>query len=88
MKQSIILGIMIALTACHINNNQPMITSSTAQNTIAAITTTYPEADSTLVARGVKQVAALWHESDGSENDFQQLLTSSYAGTSEQRHAL
>lgn len=88
MKQSIILGIMIALTACHINNNQPMITSSTVQNTIAAITTTYPEADSAIVARGVEQVAALWHESDGSENDFQQLLTSSYAGTSEQRHAL
>ena len=36
----------------------------------------------------MEQVAALWRESDGSENDFQQLLTSSYAGTSEQRHAL
>ena len=88
MKQSIILGIVMLLVACQPNNNQSMITSSTIQNTIAAIATTYPDADTCLVSRGVKQVAALWRESDGTEHDFQQLLSSSYAGTDEQRHIL
>ena len=88
MKQSIILGIVMLLVACQPNNNQSMITSSTIQNTIEAIATTYPDADTCLVSRGVKQVAALWRESDGTEHDFQQLLSSSYAGTDEQRHIL
>ena len=88
MKQSIILGIVMLLVACQPNNNQSMITSSTIQNTISAIATTYPDADTCLVSRGVKQVAALWRESDGTEHDFQQLLSSSYAGTDEQRHIL
>ena len=88
MKRSIILGIVMLLVACQPNNNQSMITSSTIQNTIEAIATTYPDADTCLVSRGVKQVAALWRESDGTEHDFQQLLSSSYAGTDEQRHIL
>lgn len=88
MRQSIILGIVILLTACQPQNNQSMITPSTVQNTIAAIATIYPDADTCLVARGVKQVAALWRESDGTDADFQQLLTASFAGTNEQRHTL
>ena len=88
MRQSIILGIVILLTACQPQKNQSMITPSTVQNTIAAIATIYPDADTCLVARGVKQVAALWRESDGTDADFQQLLTASFAGTNEQRHTL
>ena len=58
MRQSIILGIVMLLTACQPKNKQFMITPSTIQNTITAIATIYPDADTCLVARGVQQVAA------------------------------
>ena len=78
----------LIMVACQTNNQQVMISDTTIQNSITAITTAHPEADTALVARGVKQVAALWQESDGNEADFQALVTSSYAGTHTERHTL
>ena len=78
----------LIMVACQTNNQQVMISDTTIQNSITAITTAHPEADTALVARGVKQVAALWQESDGNEADFQALVTSSYAGTQAERHTL
>ena len=86
MKQiSIFIGIVILFIACQPSNNQPMISETTIQASIAALTASYPHADSALVARGVEQVAALWNETDGSESDFQALVSSSYAGDSKER---
>ena len=62
-----------------------MISKKTLQTSISTITAAHPHADSALVARGVEQVAALWNETDGSENDFQALVSSSYAGDSKER---
>ena len=78
----------LIMVACQTNNQQVMISDTTIQNSITAITTAHPEADTALVARGVKQVAALWQESDGNKADFQALVTSSYAGTQAERHTL
>ena len=78
----------LIMVACQTNNQQVMISDTTIQNSITAITTAHPEADTALVARGVKQVAALWQKSDGNEADFQALVTSSYAGTQAERHTL
>ena len=78
----------LIMVACQTNNQQVMISDTTIQNSITAITTAHPEADTALVARGVKQVAALWQESDGNEADFQALVTSSYAGTQAERQTL
>ena len=78
----------LIMVACQTNNQQVMISDTTIQNSITAITIAHPEADTALVARGVKQVAALWQESDGNEADFQALVTSSYAGTQAERHTL
>ena len=78
----------LIMVACQTNNQQVMISETTIHNSITAITTAHPEADTTLVARGVKQVAALWQESDGNEADFHALVTSSYAGTHTERHTL
>ena len=62
-----------------------MISKTTLQTSISTITAAHPHADSALVARGVEQVAALWTETDGSESDFQALVSSSYAGDSKER---
>ena len=89
MKRSIfLLGIAALFVACHTNNNQVMISKQTIQSSIATIIDTHPNADSTLIARGVEQVAALWQESDGNETTFQELVTTSYAGTDEARQTL
>ena len=86
MKQiSIFIGIVILFIACQPSNNQPMISKTTLQTSISTITAAHPYADSALVARGVEQVAALWNETDGSESDFQALVSSSYAGDSKER---
>ena len=89
MKYPIIfLGIAALLTACQPNHKQIMISDTTIQASIAVITTANPEVDVTLVTRGVEQVAALWQENDGSEADFQDLVSRSYAGTCEERIVL
>ena len=86
MKHVIIfLGIAMMLVACQTNCNQPMISDTTIKTSIAAIAEAYPDADSALIARGVKQVAALWNENDGSASDFQSLVSTSYAGSQEER---
>ena len=89
MKYPIIfLGIATLLTACQPTHKQIMISDTTIQASIAAITTANPEVDVTLVTRGVEQVAALWQENDGSEADFQDLVSRSYAGTCEEKQML
>ena len=89
MKYPIIfLGIAALLTACQPKHKQIMISDTTIQASIAAITTAHPEADVALVTRGVEQVASLWQKSDGSEADFQDLVSHSYAGTCEERIVL
>lgn len=89
MKYPIIfLGIAALLTACQPKHKQIMISDTTIQASIAAITTAHPEADVALITRGVEQVATLWQENDGSEADFQDLVSRSYAGTCEERIVL
>ena len=89
MKYPILfLGIAALLTACQPKHTQVMISQATIQASITAITEAHPEANAALVARGVEQVAALWNEADGSEADFQELVSNSYAGTCEQRQLL
>ena len=82
------LCIAAMLTACQPKHTQVMISDTTIQASIAAITAANPETDMALVARGVEQVAALWNESDGSETDFKTLVSSSYAGSAKEREVL
>ena len=89
MKYPILfLGVAAMLTACQPKHTSVMISSTTIQASISAITEAHSEADTSLVARGVRQVAALWNEADGSEADFEALVSSSYAGTPAERERL
>ena len=64
------------------------ITENTVNRTVQAITEKCPEADKALVQKGVTQAAALWRAEDGTEAEFEQFATESYAATPEDRKVL
>ena len=81
MKRPIlILGIALFLAACH-NNSATMISEHNIQTAITTVLQAHPTADSAMLARGAKQVAALWQEEDGSSADFIELITYNFAAT-------
>ena len=86
MKQWILLGISLLLAACH--NDATMISEQHIQSAITTVLQAHPTADSAMLARGAKQVAALWIESDGTEMDYQTLIASSYAATDVEKEQL
>ena len=89
MKRSIFLmGIVVVLTACQTKINSTMISEHIIQHCITHTIASYPDADSTLVARGVKQMAALWQSTDGTEKEFIDLVYNCYAGTCNDRRML
>ncbi len=89
MKYPILFfGIAAILAACQPQHTQVKISDATIHASIEAITTAYPDVDAALVTRGVEQVASLWNETDGSESDFQSLVTSSYAATADTKRLL
>ena len=81
-----ILGISLLLAACH--NDATMISEQHIQSAITTVLQAHPTADSAMLARGAKQVAALWRESDGTETDYQTLIASSYAATDAEKEQL
>ena len=86
MKQWILLGISLLLAACH--NDATMISEQHIQSAITTVLQAHPTADSAMLARGAKQVAVLWRESDGTEMDYQTLIASSYAATDAEKEQL
>ena len=89
MKYLIIFcGIAAMLTACQPKHAQVMISDTTIQQAVSNVLTSHSESDSSMVARGAVQVAALWRESDGTEEDYLTLITNSYAGTDETKKQL
>ena len=65
-----------------------IITTENIQSGIAAILQLHPQADTSLVSKGVEQVAALWQEEDGSSAEFIELVTQSYAPTAADKELL
>lgn len=87
-KGLIIAGIMTILMACQNQSNTPMISEASIQQALTSIVQTHPNVDSSLTERGVRQVAALWQQTDGTEADFVELVTTHYAATTEERKVL
>lgn len=87
-KVLIIAGIMTILMACHNQSNTPMISEASIQQALTSIVQSHPNVDSLLTERGVRQVAALWQQTDGTEADFVELVTTHYAATAEERKVL
>ena len=82
------IGIAIAFVACQTKNNTPMISPETIQQAVDGVLAAQPTADSCMLARGAKQVAALWQASDGTEADYVALVSQSFAPTHEAKTAL
>ena len=89
MKKGLILvGIMSLLMACQHQANTHMIKEESIQQALTSLPQTYPNADLVLAERGVRQVATLWQEADGTETDFVELVTTHYAATAEEKKVL
>ena len=89
MKKGLILvGIMSLLMACQHQANTHMIKEESIQQALTSLQQTHPNADLVLAERGVRQVAALWQEADGTEADFVELVTTHYAATAEEKKVL
>mgnify|MGYP003303770965 CR=1 FL=1 len=89
MKKGLILvGIMSLLMACQHQANTHMIKEESIQQALTSLQQTYPNADLVLAERGVRQVAALWQEADGTESGFVELVTTHYAATAEEKKVL
>ena len=89
MKKSLILvGIIALLMACQQPSQSTMIQEESIQQALTTLTQTHPNADVSLAERGVRQVAALWQEADGTESDFVELVTTHYAATAEEKQVL
>ena len=89
MKHSILLlGIAALFAACQTKTTTQMISKETIQQAVQGILDAQATADSSMVARGAEQVAALWDESDGTEADYLALVSQSYAASSEAKAEL
>ena len=85
---TLFMSIAVILTACQTKTQTAMISDTTLQQAVSNVLAAHSEADSCTVARGAAQVAALWRESDGTEEDYLALITNSYAGTAEAKKQL
>ena len=85
---TLFMSIAVILTACQTKTQTAMISDTTLQQAVSNVLAAQSEADSCTVARGAAQVAALWRESDGTEEDYLTLITNSYAGTDEAKKQL
>ena len=89
MKKGLILvGIMSLLMACQQPSQSTMIQEESIKQALTTLTQIHPNADLSLAERGVRQVAALWQEADGTESDFVELVTTNYAATAEAKQVL
>ena len=85
---TLFMSIAVILTACQTKTQTAMISDTTLQQAVSNVLAAHSEADSCTVARGAAQVAALWRESDGTEEDYLTLITNSYAGTDKAKKQL
>ena len=54
------------------------ISDVTRQQLVTALTAQYPNNNTTLMLRGINQVASLWQDTDGNEKDFVQFIKQNY----------
>ena len=87
-KDLILVGMITLLMACQHPSQNTMIHEESIQQALTTINQTCPQTDLALAERGVRQVANLWLETDGTETDFVELVTTQYAATEEEKKVL
>ena len=64
------------------------ISNGTRQQLVTALTAQYPNNNTTLMLRGINQVASLWQDTDGNEKDFVQFIKQNYMADAASRRQL
>ena len=85
-----VLGIffsMVLVSSCA-KTAEGVLSEQVVQETVSAVLTAKPEADSARVARGVAQAAALWQEQDGTAEEFKAFAVAQVAADDEARAEL
>lgn len=79
------------LTACgtkQTNENMSSIQEKTIQATVDSILAKAPDADTTLINKGVRNAAGFWKKEDGKADEFQQYCISHFMATPESKAKL
>lgn len=74
-----ILMAFVMLSACQPKNNDSILSDATIENAFEAVVVQQPDADTTLLRRGIKQSAALWRAEDGTSEEFVQFVAENFA---------
>lgn len=85
---SLLIFMAIFMMTCPTKATNNMISESTIQQALSALSQAQPQANMHLAERGARQVAALWQEADGTANDFIQLVRTYYVADHEDRQQL
>lgn len=87
MKSKIIIMALIALSgiSCNSSNQEIKITDTSINQTIETIINSNKDSNKTLIEKGVKHVASLWRETDGSINDFEIFCKENYINNAEEK---
>jgi len=81
-------SISIFFVLCSCSGNRSFITPETISTTIYEATAKYPQADSSILALGIRQTAALWQKEDGSEDEFKVFVLNHIQGDADSRKEL
>ncbi len=88
----ILLACIVMISACQpIEKKQipttPGITAATVESAIRAINSKTPKSNASLIEKGVKQVASLWRDSDGTPEDFIKFCSDNFSTDPAQKQA-
>ena len=85
-------SLLLLLAACtpssHKTNDMSNISDTCCREALAAVTAACPQAPADLAEKGIRQAAALWRATDGSEAEFVEFVKTWYEGTPEGRQTL
>lgn len=93
-KLSLIITFVAALGMSGCKNPVPTpgqeqgLPESTVHQTVDALLKQFPQADKSLVEKGVSQAAALWQPGDGTAEEFQSFVLENYAADPKEREEL
>lgn len=89
MKKLLYTASLVAmLCSCSSKEIKTFISQGIIDQTVSSVLNNYPQADSSLLARGVTQAAALWQKEDGSEKEFIDFMSSHFEVEKERKEVL
>ncbi len=88
MKQQVIIIAMVASIlslGCSSKQNKKIINENTVQSVTKSLVGKYGEQNRTRIEKGIKQMASLWEERDGTASDFETFCLDNFIGDVKER---